>query len=120
MMRCVGRWPPYTVVAYVTIVATILATLLVRDATDRGLLFGGPLLLLGAIALVRGVWIAWLLLVGLHAGDLVVALTRWPEWSTILVNGPLLALLLGRPTRRHAQRGHPQFRKWFRLRRGGD
>ena len=105
--------PPHTVLAYVAVVATVLVALLVRDASDRGLLIGGPVLVLASFGLVRGIWFAWLFLTAVAAGDLVYAALTWPAWWTAAISGIMLALLLARPTRRYARRGRPRVGGWF-------
>jgi hypothetical protein len=99
--------PPYTVLVYVAVVGTILLVTLVREGPHERLLYGGLMLGLASFGLVRGVWLAWLFLAVLAAGDLVVLLLHWPAgWIvSVLINGTMLDLLLTRPTRRHARRG---------------
>ena len=116
-MRRLSRRPPYTVVACVAVVATVLVALLVAHGVDRTLLTGGLLLVVASFGLLQGVWFAWLLLTVVAAGDLVVALIRWPAWGPLLVNATMLALLLSGPTRRYAGRGRPRLRRWFGSRR---
>jgi hypothetical protein len=110
-MRRLKSRPPYTVVAFVAVVATVLVALLIADASDRNLLIGGPLLVVASFGLLRGVWFTWLFLTALAAADLGYALFTWPAWWTVLVNGTMLALLLSRPTRRYARRGRPRLRR---------
>lgn len=109
MGRLSGR-PPYTVVAFVAVIAAVLVALLIADASDRYLLSGGLLLVVASFGLLRGAWLAWLFLTAVAAGDLVYALFTWPAWGTVLVNATLLALLLAGPTRRYARRGRPGLR----------
>jgi hypothetical protein len=94
-------------------VVAALVALLVMGGLDGWLLGGGLVLLVALLGLVRGVWLAWLFLTVVAAGDLVAALFMWPAWGTVLVNVPLLALLLLRPTRRYASRGRPRVRESF-------
>jgi hypothetical protein len=56
------------------------------------------------------VWLAWLFLTVVAVGDVMLALLQWPAWwiEIVLINGTMLALLLSRPTRRHARRGRPR------------
>lgn len=109
--------PPYTVIAFAAFVGAMLVELLIRDASDRGLLTGGPVLALASFGLVLGIWFAWLFLTVVAAGDLVYAAFTWPGWETIAINGIMLVLLLARPTRRYARRGRPSVRGWFKRRR---
>ena len=108
-----GRWPPYTVVAYATIVVSILAVSLAREGAHESLVYGGSLLALSTVGLWRSVWIAWLfLVVVVGAGGLAAALLRWPSsWvvAGVLLHGTMLALLVSRPTRRYVRRGRPRF-----------
>jgi hypothetical protein len=106
--------PPYTVIAYAAIVATIVVVSLVREGAHQGLVFGGLVWVLATLGLWRSSWIAWLfLVVVVSAGGLAVMLIRWPSSlyvaSAVLLHGTLLALLLSRPTRRYTRRGRPRF-----------
>jgi hypothetical protein len=106
--------PPYTVIAYATLVATILVVSLVREGAHEGLVFGGSVWALATLGLWRSGWIAWLFLViVVSAGGLAVVLVRWPSSlyvvCAVLLHGTLLALLLSPPTRRHTRRGRPRF-----------
>jgi membrane protein implicated in regulation of membrane protease activity len=96
--------PPYTIVAFVAIVAAVLVAVVVAHGVDGWLLGGGLVLLVASLGLMRGIWLAWLFLTVVAAGDLVVALSRWPWWWPAAVNAALLALLLAPPTRRYAHR----------------
>jgi hypothetical protein len=106
-MRCLRRRPPYTVVAYLAVVAAVLLALLINDPADRGLFVGGPLLILASLGLLEGFWLAWLFLALVSVGSLVGAPFMWPAGWTVVINGLLLALLLTRPTRSYARRGRP-------------
>jgi len=113
----VGRMrvrPPYTVIAYATLVATILVVSLVREGAHEGLVFGGSVWALATLGLWRSGWISWLFLVlVVSAGGLAVVLIRWPSplyvGCAVLLHGTLLALLLSRPTWRHTRRSRPRF-----------
>jgi len=113
----VGRMrvrPPYTVIAYATLVATILVSSLVREGAHEGLVFGGSVWALATLGLWRSGWISWLFLVFVvSAGGLAVVLVRWPSLLyvgvAVLLHGTLLALLLSRPTSRYARRGRTCF-----------
>jgi hypothetical protein len=96
--------PPYTIVAFVAIVAAVLVAVVVAHGVDGWLLGGGLLLVAASLGLMRGIWLAWLFLTVVAAGDLLVALSRWPWWWPAAVNVALLALLLAPPTRRYARR----------------
>jgi hypothetical protein len=109
MRRLHGR-PPYTVVGFVGVVATVLVVLLIADASDPYLLTGGLVLVVASFGLLRGIWLAWLFLTAVAAGDLVYTLFTW---GTVLINGTLLALLLASPTRRYTRRGRPRLRGWL-------
>jgi hypothetical protein len=104
------RLPPYTVLAYVAVAATILVVSFVHDGAHERLVYGGLVLVLASFGLVRGVWLAWLFLTVVAAGDVALALLHWPAWwiAVVLINGTMLALLLARPTRQHAWRGRPR------------
>ena len=118
----VGRMrvrPPYTVIAYATLVATILVVSLVREGAHEGLVFGGSVWALATLGLWRSGWISWLFLVlVVSAGGLAVVLIRWPSplyvACAVLLHGTLLALLLSRPTWRHTRRSRPRFLASFR------
>jgi hypothetical protein len=102
--------PPYTVLAYVAVVATILVVSLIRDGPHGRLVNGGLVFVLASFGLVRGIWLAWVFLALVAAGDVVIAFLQWPAWwmVSVLINATMLALLLSRPTRRYAQRGRPR------------
>lgn len=106
--------PPYTVIAYVTLVATILVVSLVREGAHQDLLFGGSVWGLATLGLWRSSWVAWLFLViVISVGPLVFMLIRWPSSlyvaSAVTLHATLLAMLLSRPTRRYTRRGRPRF-----------
>ena len=108
-----GR-PPSTVIAYATLVATILVVSLVREGAHEGLVFGGSVWGLATLGLWRSSWVAWLLLViVISASNLLYVLLRWPSSlhvaTAVILHGTLLALLLARPTRRYTRRGRPRF-----------
>lgn len=110
-MGCLRRRPPYTVVAYAAFVAIVFVVALILDGPHERLIAGGLLLLIATFGLVRGVWLAWLFLTALAAGDVIIGVFKWPAWLatwTIVINGIMLALLLTRPTRRYARRGRPR------------
>jgi hypothetical protein len=109
MKLCLERRPPYSVVAYIAVVATVLMALLVDDGPDRMLVTGGLVLILASFGLWQGVWLAWLLLTGVAAGDLVAGLFVGPAWWTVWINVIMLVLLLARSTRGHTRRGRTRF-----------
>jgi len=105
--------PPSTVIAYATLVATIVVVSLVREGAHQGLVFGGAVWALATLGLWRASWIAWLFLViVVSVGDLAFMLIRWPSSlyvaTALLLHGTLLALLLSRPTRRYTRRSRPR------------
>jgi hypothetical protein len=105
------RVRPNTVVAYAVLVAVLFVVALVREGPHGRLVAGGLLLLIVTLGLVQGVWLSWLLLTALAVGDVLVGVSKWPEWPAnwiIVINGIMLALLLTRPTRRYARRGRPR------------
>jgi hypothetical protein len=95
------RRAPYTVWAFAAVVVAALAELVVVGRIDGWLIGGGLLLLVLSLALVQGVWFAWLLLTVVSAGDLLAVPFMWPAWGMLLVNGAMLTLLLAPPTRRY-------------------
>lgn len=98
--------PPLTVWIFAGAVAAVLIWLLVDNGTGVWLL-GALLLSLATVGAVSGVWAAWAFLVAVTAGDIVVVVIARPPflWSTVVINGVLLALLLAPPTRRWTRRG---------------
>jgi len=106
--------PPYTVIAYATLVATILVVSLVREGAHEGRVFGGTVWGLATLGLRRSSWVARLSLVlVISASNLLYVLLRWPSSlhvaTAVILHGTLLALLLARPTLRYARRGCPRF-----------
>jgi flagellar biosynthesis protein FliR len=101
---------PYTVLAYLAVVAVILVVALADDGPDGRLLRGGLVLVFASVGLYHGFWLAWLFLALVAAGDMLhIALDLQPWWIIgILTNGTMLALLVSRPTRKHARRGRPR------------
>ena len=84
---------------------------LVHEGPHERLIGGGLLLLIATFGLVRGVWLSWLFLTLIAAGDVIIGVYKWPDWPAtwiIAINGVMLALLLARPTRRYARRGRPR------------
>ena len=69
------------------------------------------LLLVATFGLVQGVWAAWLFLIVIAVGDIIVGVARWPDGGaawTVAINGFMLVLLLPRSTRRFVRRGRPR------------
>jgi hypothetical protein len=83
---------------------------LVSHGVDGYLVHGGGLLLFASFALVRGFWWAWLFLTFQVTASLASVPFRWTGWWPLLSNAALVALLLARPTRRHATRGRLRLR----------
>jgi hypothetical protein len=110
-MRGLKTRPPYTVVAYAAFVAITLLVALVREGAQGRWVGGGLLLLIATLGLVWGVWLSWLFLTALAAGDVIIGLVKWPEWPwswILVINGFMLVLLLAGPTRRYTSRGRPR------------
>jgi lysylphosphatidylglycerol synthetase-like protein (DUF2156 family) len=79
-----------------------------QDARSVG---GETLLGLATTGLLARIWLAWLFLVLVAAGDMVLALGNGPDWWAVTLNGVMLALLLLPSARRYAGRGRPAFRR---------
>jgi hypothetical protein len=95
------RRPPLAVALFVAVVVAALLVILVVHGVDGWLIGGGGLLLLASYGLLRGVWIAWVFLTVVAAGDLAVTAMAGPAWLPLALNLALLALLLAPSTRRH-------------------
>ena len=106
-----GR-PPYTVVAFASFAATEVLIALVHEGANQRLVGGALVLLLATYGLVRGVWLSWVFLTAVAAGNAFIGFVRWPAWPQaayiVVINGVMLALLLNWPTWRHARRGRPR------------
>ena len=98
--------PPYTILAFVAVVAATIAILVPRDPDPRAL-GGAVLLALLTLGLWQGIWLVWLVLTLVTIGDVILVLSR-ADWWGVVLNATLLALLLAAPTRRHARRGRPR------------
>jgi hypothetical protein len=73
---------------------------------------GGELVLVTAtVGLFARIWLAWIFLVFVAAGDIVVALGNGPDRWAVIFNGAMLALLLVPSTHRYVRRGRPT---WWR------
>jgi hypothetical protein len=95
------RRPPLAVALFVALVVAALLVILVVHGVDGWLVGGGALLLLASYGLVRGFWIAWVLLAVVAVGDVIVTALAGPAWLPLALNVALLALLLAPSTRRH-------------------
>jgi hypothetical protein len=99
---------PAAVIAYALVVAGIVIFFLTsrwpQDARSVG---GEVVLIIATTGLLARLWLAWLLLVFVAAGDIVVEFGNGPDWSAVILNGVMLALLLLPSTRRYAKRGRP-------------
>lgn len=106
---------PAAVMAYAFMVAGIVVFFLIsrwpQDARSVG---GEAVLVIATTGLLARLWLAWLFLVFVAAGDIVVALGDGPDWWAVILNGVMLALLLLPSTRRYAGRGRPP--SWRRAR----
>jgi lysylphosphatidylglycerol synthetase-like protein (DUF2156 family) len=99
---------PTAVVAYAALVAGIvLFFLIARWPQDPGAVGGEALLLIATTCVLARLWLAWIFLVFVAAGDIVVAFGNGPDWWAAILNGVMLALLLLPSTRRYARRGRP-------------
>ena len=99
------RWPPYTILAFVAIVATTIVVLVPGDPDPRAV-GGATVLVLLTAGLWYGIWPVWLLLFLITGGNTIRLLMR-PDWAGVLLNGTLLILLVAPPTQRHVHRGRP-------------
>jgi hypothetical protein len=99
---------PAAVVAYAVVVAGIVLFFLIsrwpQDARSVG---SEVVLIIATTGLLARLWLAWLFLVLVATGDIVVALVNGPGWWVVIVNGVMLAFLLLPSTRRYAGRGRP-------------
>jgi hypothetical protein len=99
---------PAAVVTYALVVAGIVVFFLIsrwpQDARSVG---GEAVLIVATTGLLARIWLAWLFLVLVAAGDMVAALGNGPDWWTVILNGGMLALLSLPSTRRYAARGRP-------------
>ena len=109
-MRLLKRRPPNTVFAFAAFSAGIVLIALVRDGPQGRWVGAALLFLVATFGLVQGIWAAWLFLVVIALGDIVLGLLKWPEWPAapiIAVNGFMLVLLLAPSTRRYVRCGRP-------------
>jgi hypothetical protein len=110
-VRLLNVRPPYSVVAYATFLMALILVALVYEGPQGRWLGAAFLLLLVTFGLLQGLWAAWVFLIFVASGDIVVGVLRWPDWraaSIVAVNGLMLILLLARSTRRYAGRGRPR------------
>ena len=82
----------------------LLLGLFIEHGFERELFTYGPVLVLASIGLLQRIWPAWLFLVVVHVGSLVVATFIWAA----LLNAIMAILLVAPPTRRYARRGRPR------------
>jgi hypothetical protein len=102
---------PLTVVVYAAFAALLVLVALVREGPHGRWVGAALLLLVATFGLVQGIWAAWLFLLVIAVGDIIVGVANWPDGGaawTIAINGFMLTLLLARSTRRHARRGRPR------------
>jgi hypothetical protein len=110
-VRLLSPRPPYTVVALAVFVVVIVLVSLVRDGPHGRWVGAALLFLVVTYGLVRGLWPAWVLLLVVAVGDILVGFANWPDRgapATIALNAFMLALLLAESTRRYARRGRPR------------
>ena len=98
------RRPPFTVVAYMAVIAGIVVASFVDDGADARLLVGAVVLGAGLVGLYFRVRIAWILVTALQAGNLLSALVNEAAWWIVAIHIAGLALLLSPPTRRYFRR----------------
>jgi hypothetical protein len=94
------RRPPLAILAYVAIVVTLIAMLALSE-THPGAPFAVLILLVACAGLILGFWLAWLFLVVIEAGNLLIAVFDGRSWSLVLLKALMVALLLSGSTRRH-------------------
>jgi hypothetical protein len=94
--------PPGTVIAYVAGIVILIVTLAPRDS-HPGARIAAAILLIATAGLAAGIWFAWLFLVVIEAGNVLVILVEGQPWWVVVVKLVMLALLLSRPTRRHVR-----------------
>ena len=92
-----------------TIVVTLIVTLAPSE-THSGAPTAVAVLLVASGGLIFGFALAWLFLVVLEAGNLLVILLDAEPWFAIALKAVVLALLLSRSTRRHLR-----WPRWRRL-----
>ena len=101
-----GVRPPLSVIVFATVVVAVLLGVLLFGEADAWLFGGGAVLLLATLGLMRGLWVAWLALLVVSIGDLLVTAASRPAWWawSAAVNLRLLLLLLAPDSRRHVRR----------------
>jgi hypothetical protein len=95
-----SRRPPLTVVAYVAIVVALIVGLAPGE-THPGAPLAVLILLVASAGLLFGLGIAWLFLVVVEAGNLLVMVVGRQPWWALAVKAVMLALLVAPSTRRH-------------------
>ena len=99
---------PYTIWLYVAIVVAVIVSQLMLGGIDSRGAGGVVTLVVATVGLVLARWYAWAFLTLIAAADLLIyAPAHWPAWWNVLINGPMLILLLLRPTRRYLVRPRP-------------
>jgi hypothetical protein len=100
------RRPPLTVIAYVALTAAAAVTTLVYWGPDARSLGGAVLLAIALLGLLRGLLVAWVVMVVAEASFYIGVLTSRPAWWwwVVPVKLALLSLLLSPPTWRYVRR----------------
>ena len=94
-----------TVVVYVAVTTALVVASLVYGGIDAPSAVGAVVLAIALAALLRGLFIAWVLLVVVDLSffvGIVVATPAWWWWAIAIKLG-LFALLLSQPTWRHVR-----------------
>ena len=101
------RRPPLTVIAYVALNAAAAAAILVYWGPDTRSLIGAVVLAIALLGLLRGLFVAWVLMVVVEASFYIGVLTNRPAWWwwVVPVKLALFVLLLSPPTWRHVRPG---------------
>jgi len=92
-------------------VVVIVLVSLVRDGPHGRWVGAALLFLLITYGVVQGLWPAWVFLLVIAVGDILVGVANRPDRGapvTITLNAFMLALLLAGSTRRYACRGRPR------------
>jgi membrane-bound ClpP family serine protease len=98
------RRPPLTVLAYVAGLLALIVTLLPSE-DDPGALPGALLLLALSLGLILGSWVAWLVLIALEIGNLIVMVAEFTSswWWAVPLKALMVVLLGCATTRRHVR-----------------
>jgi hypothetical protein len=92
-------------------VVVIVLVSLVRDGPHGRWVGAALLFLLITYGVVQGLWPAWVFLLVIAVGDILVGVANWPDPGApvaIALNAFMLAVLLARSTRRYVRRGRPR------------